>query len=123
MMTVQEIQNGLSQCYGSDILTRHWTGKIVATEGVMWLAQSADAFWLFDLVASYQGNAKALEQCDGFQIWKLTVDLEKKTAVATCHADKGTPPLVRQEIEFTDFPLPEIKLYLSDNILMLPSEY
>jgi hypothetical protein len=26
-------------------------------------------------------------------------------------------------IPFTDFPLPEIKLYVCDNVILLPSEY
>jgi hypothetical protein len=29
---------------------------------------------------------------------------------------------VEQKIEYTDFPLPEITLYLENNTLMLPSE-
>jgi len=28
-----------------------------------------------------------------------------------------------QHIEFTDFPLDEIKFYFADNVILLPSEY
>jgi hypothetical protein len=59
-----------------------------------------------------------------FQIWTLAVDRDKRPmAVAICQADKDAPVLVRQEIEFTDFPLSSIKLYLVDRVLMLPTEY
>ncbi len=36
---------------------------------------------------------------------------------------EGVKPPVIQQIEYTDFPLPEIRLYVCDNVLMLPSEY
>ena len=31
--------------------------------------------------------------------------------------------VLRQEIEYTDFPLSHIKLYLVEKVLMLPNEY
>ena len=37
--------------------------------------------------------------------------------------DRGEPPLVRQAIRLSDFPLDAIKLYVADGVLMLPSEY
>jgi len=37
--------------------------------------------------------------------------------------DTGNPEIVLQKIPFTDFPEGVLKLYLSDGVLMLPSEY
>ncbi len=85
------------------------------------LAEKAGAFWLIDLVASHQTARLRQEE---FQLWILTVDRDNTPmAVATCQADTGKPLLVRQEIDYTDFPLPSIKLYLVDGVLMLPDEY
>ena len=44
-------------------------------------------------------------------------------AVLTCWEDSPTPetkPAIIQQIPFTDFPLPEIKLYVQEKILLLP---
>ena len=85
------------------------------------LAEKAGAFWLIDLVASHQTARLRQEE---FQIWTLIVDRDKiPMAVATCQADTDEPLLVKQEIDYTDFPLPSIKLWLVGGVLMLPNEY
>ena len=55
------------------------------------------------------------------QFWKLRVNPDN-SAVLTCERDKDDVALT-QAIEFTDFPLEEVKLYLSNGVLLLPSEY
>ena len=100
---------------------KHWTGRLTFTDGVKYLAEQAGAFWLIDLVASHQTPRLRQEE---FQIWTLKVDRSKTPmAVATCQADTHAKVLVQQEIEYTDFPLPSIKLWLVDSVLMLPNEY
>ena len=124
MLTQQDtsaLETDLAQFFCTDNWWKHWTGRINYTDGVKFLAEKAGAFWLIDLVASYQGARLRQEE---FQIWILTVDREKTSmAVATCQADTNAPVLVRQEIDHTDFPLPSIKLWLVNGALMLPSEY
>ena len=124
MLTQQdtaELEADLAQFYGTDNWWKHWTGRINYTDGVKFLAEKAEAFWLIDLVASHQTARLRQEE---FQIWTLTVDREKTpVAVATCQADTDAPVLVRQEIGHTDFPLPSITLWLVKGALMLPSEY
>lgn len=116
-----ELDAELPQFSGTDNWWRHWTGRITYTDGVKFLAEKAGAFWLIDLVASHQTARLRQEQ---FQIWILTVDRKRRPmAVATCQADTDKPVLVRQEIGHTDFPLPSIKVYLVDGVLMLPNEY
>ena len=104
---------------GSETIFRHWTAHLVYTEGVQDLAEQASAYWLIDLVASWVRHDALKGQ--EFVVWKLTVtDDHKATAIAE---DGNDRELVRQDIEFTDFPLPEITLYLTDGTLLLPSEY
>ena len=55
------------------------------------------------------------------QFWRLTVNADR-SAVLSCERDQGDIA-VTQEIEFTDFPLPSITLYLQQGTLLLPSEY
>ncbi len=121
--TRDEIEATIGQFTGSQTLTEHWTRKVKYTEGVEYLAESAGAYWLIDVVASYQGHTPALKRCDGFQVWVLDVDLENATGVVTCIPDTDCPPVVTQAIEYTDFPLASIKLWLVGDVLMLPTEY
>lgn len=59
---------------------------------------------------------------EGFQVWTLQVNLEQSTAKLTC--DNGNGRIVYQkEIGHTDFPLAEIKIYVANNVILLPSEY
>jgi hypothetical protein len=45
-------------------------------------------------------------------------------ASATLRCDDGNDNLLfEKSIEYTDFPEPGIKLYYTDNVIMLPSEY
>jgi hypothetical protein len=116
-----ELECDLAQFCGTENWWRHWTGRITFTDGVKYLAEKAGAFWLIDLVASHQTARLRREE---FQVWILAVDRDRAPmAVATCQADTDTTVLVRQEIEYTDFPLPSIKLWLVDGVLMLPGEY
>jgi hypothetical protein len=55
------------------------------------------------------------------QFWKLKVN-EDRSAILTCERDNDDVALT-QTIEFTDFPLSEVKFYLTHSVLMLPTEY
>ncbi len=119
-MDPEILKQSLNQFTGTENYYRHWTGLIVFTDGVKYLADKAGAYWLIDLIASWQVRSK-VKKCP-FQIWELKVN-EDRTAVATMREDSDQPEVVRQEIPYTDFPLEKIKLYLVDGVLMLPSEY
>ena len=105
----------LSQFIGTENYYRHWTGHGVYTDGVKYLAEKAGAYWLIDAVLSYRRR-------EPFQLWTLKKD-DDNTAVLTMQEDSGEPTKVSQEIPFTDFPLDQIKLYLIDGVILLPSEY
>jgi hypothetical protein len=121
--SADEIRTGLAHCIGSQDLFAHWTKRLNYTEGVQYLAESAGACWLIDVVASYQHYA-SVRRCGDFQLWELRLTPGRKNmAVVTCRADTNARPVVTQRIPYTDFPLPEgIKLYVRDGVLMLPSE-
>jgi hypothetical protein len=112
----------LQQFTGSETLYKHWLG-LHFTEGVKYLADQAECYWLLDAIASHQPDLKPDPDLKHFQVWLLQVDCHR--GLLTCWSDspgQGNPS-VYQGIEFTDFPLPEIKLYLSEGVLLLPSEY
>jgi hypothetical protein len=43
-------------------------------------------------------------------------------ATPTCDDSNGNI-VYRQELDYTDFPLPAITLYFTDKVILLPSEY
>ncbi|MDD4183068.1 MAG: hypothetical protein PHT53_04540 [Candidatus Omnitrophica bacterium] len=112
------LREELNQFTGTENYYKHWLGKIVYTDGVKYLADKAEAHWLIDLIASYQPTIKNVP----FQVWVLKVNADKSAEV-TMHADADKPALIRQAIKYTTFPLDEIKLWLIDGVLILPSEY
>ena len=89
----------------------------IITDGIKSVADAAGAYWLLDVIGSYQHDPK-LDKA--FQVWVLTVDLKKCTGVVRGFNDSTL--IITQEIEYTDFPLEEIKLFLMDGVILLPNE-
>ena len=91
--------------------------KLVMTDGVYQLCNDAQCFWLMDVIGSYQHKLLPKED---FQVWRLTVKDRSGVVVAT---DGNAKELARQEIEYTDFPLDEIKFFVQYNgELQFPSK-
>jgi hypothetical protein len=93
--------------------------KILATDGVLYVAQEGGAFWLMDAIASHQHTPNVRRE--EFQVWRLNVAPDK-TAVLT-GTDGNENEIARQEIECSDFPDSFVEIWLTDNVLLLPSEY
>ena len=112
----------LEQFTGTERYYKHWLG-ILYTDGVKYLAEEAGAYWLIDAIASWQASPKVKRDrmLQRIQFWKLRVNPDN-SAVLVCERDSDDVALT-QEIEYTDFPLESVTLYLSECVLMLPSEY
>ena len=89
------------------------------TEGIKHLAEEAGAYWLLDHIFAHQNSALLKEQ--RFQTWKLWVTEDHKAQITV--TDGNDRELEFFRIEFTDFPLKSITLWLVDQTLLLPSEY
>jgi len=85
------------------------------TDGIKWLADQCGAYWLLDAIFSYGTTGS-------FELWKL-VKHEDCSATLTMTDDANQPEKIKQKIEYTNFPLDEIKLYKCSNVLMLTGEY
>lgn len=96
--------------------------RILLTDGVKYLADEAEAYWLLDAIVSYQNDrrVKSNRMLREIQFWELKV--KDGRGELTCVEDSGRPPVIRQEVAWTDFPLESVKLYLENGVLMLPSE-
>jgi hypothetical protein len=93
--------------------------KFIYTEGVKYLAENAQAYWLIDYIFSYQ--TLKLLQTHPFQVWKIKV-AENNTAIITVE-DGNKQVLKTFKLDYTDFPLEEFSLWFIEGTLLLPSEY
>jgi hypothetical protein len=97
-------------------ITRHH----VLTDGTKYLAEEGRCFWLMDAIASHLTPSYD----DHFAVARLVVN----GSSAVLSLDDGNDNVfATQAIEYTDFPLSEIKLYCSFDgthwVIMLTSEY
>ena len=127
-MTKNEISNSelgarldseLANFTGTENHYRHWLG-ILFTDGVKFLADRAGAYWLIDAIASWQPEIPRAER--EFQLWELTVG-EDRSATLEVRPDSDQPAIINQRIQYTDFPLRLIKLYVENGVILLPSEH
>lgn len=125
-MQSNDIRTQLAQFTGSATFTRHaLIPRMLMTEGIVYLASAAAAHWLTDAIGSYLLDLRAQQEL--FQVWRLAVDTQSCRAVLTMTDGNGSDPIIAQQIDYTDFPLPQIDLWLvADDehwVLMLPTEY
>ncbi|MFN3634355.1 MAG: DUF6876 family protein [Rhizobium rhizophilum] len=110
----------LAHFTGSETWYRHGLARnVLYTDGAQHVAETGGAYWLIDEIAF--GQAEPGVAAEEFQVWTLTV-AANKTATLTC--DDGNDRIVfSKQIEFTDFPLDDIRFYFINNTILLPSEY
>ena len=100
---------------------RHGINRnVLYTDGAQHVAEHGGAYWLLDEIAIIQPYNQHVA-AEEFQVWKLAVHPDR-TATLTC--DDGNGNIVfTKKIEHTDFPLDEITLYFTNDVIHLPSEY
>jgi hypothetical protein len=115
-------QSDLDQFTGTEQWHRHWLGKVTFTDGAKYLFDNAGAYWLLDEIVLEQSSRRV--KAEEFQVWKLIREVGELKSGATLTCDDGDGHVVlTKRIPYTDFPLAEIKLYFTDGVILLPSEY
>ncbi len=119
--TAQKLKMNLQRFSGTDHWYKHQLSPLTYTDGVKYLAETAQCYWLIDIVASLYAHPSKLMQKQEFLTIKLIVNPESNNAVFT--ADDGNDTILyTQHIPFTDFPLEKIVLFCINGVLLLPSE-
>lgn len=129
MKTKQEILAELPNFYETDQWHRYSPvlfPNVLLTDGALFIAESCDAYWLMDVISSHLPSVK-----DTFAIAQLfRVNYYGRSDAATFYIVDDVPPnttWAEQDVEYTDFPLDEIKFYVSYDgenwVILLPSEY
>ena len=113
------IEASLAQCTGSE--NYHYNSicrnsGIVYTEGIRQLAMMSDSWWLIDAIASHQPQCRRDPQLSQIQFWSLNVN--DGAGVLNCERDEGDLAF-KQDIPMTDFPLPEIKIWLESGMTII----
>ena len=109
--------DALRQFTGTEQWYRHLSGYLY-TDGVRYVAQAGEAYWLIDKILLTTSVKKDLQE---FGAWKLTVN-EDKSAILVCE-DGNYHELYREKIDWTDFPLNTIELWFENGVLILPGEH
>jgi len=119
-----ELLSELRSFSGGDSYTKAGFPPVLITDGVEYLCEKAQSWWLVDAIASHQASRRVA--AEEFQVWNLK---NNRSGGALLSADDGNGnKIASQRIPYTDFPLPAIKLYCVRNreqlpIVMLPNEY
>ena len=113
-------KSNLAQFTGTTKYFRHPIARtILITEGVKYVADTGAAYWLVDEIVFAQ--AIKYVAAEEFQYWTLTVSPDH-SAILEC-GDGNRNIVFNKSIPFTDFPLDEISIYYTNNVILLPSEY
>lgn len=123
-MNEVELRQELKLFHGTSMYHKHlFPGKspIILTDGCKYIRDECKANWLFDAILSYQDD-KLLKKVH-FQIWELQQLRKDLTWLLTCKEDTNRKPLISQYIEFSDFPLDYIRIWVIGSIALLPTEY
>jgi hypothetical protein len=94
------------------------------TDGVRFLATETKAYWLLSLIESFYAHKARFIQKNDFLTIKLTTLINEPYPTGLLRFEDGNYNIIHAyAIDSTTFPIDELKLFLIDNVLLLPSEY
>jgi len=120
-LTKEEFTLGLKQFIGTQYYWEHFIPgalRLKLTDGCNFVRQEASAFWLFDMIASYQYDDRI--NLYPFQIWQLTQ--KEDHWLLECRGDEGQSMLTHR-LDYSDFPIDHIEIWVLDGVALLPSGY
>lgn len=118
-MDKAELQHKLKQFYCTNKYHRYGL-ELFLTDGVKFLADNAECYWLLDVINSYNMTEPKVQN-EGFQVWKC-VRIKDYEFMVTC-TDGNKKVLTEQRIPFSDLILDEVTIWKEDDTLILPSEH
>lgn len=120
-LTASQLDSELRQYTGTEQWYRHGLNKqMLYTDGVEFFAENAGehgAYWLLDIVATEYWPLLKKEPF-------LTIFVTVQNNAAKIEVTNGNERILKtRELEYTDLQEGVWKFYLTDNVLLLPSEY
>ncbi len=105
---------------GSEHYYKSTFGKLNLTDGINFLRNKLNCYWLIDIIESVQHLNKIQENKE-FILWKIEV--KDGGFIVTSRSDTNTPILYKQKGTYTDFKLNEFEFYQVGDVILLKSEY
>ena len=124
-MQSKQIQEHLQRFCGSETAYTIPMFNIRYTEGVKYLAEAAQCYWLITDAAVITKNLKHKSYFLVIYFKRFSKEVQArfhKEAQIT-YADGNGTILFQQDYELTDLPLDELRLFFVEDMLMLPNEY
>jgi len=96
-------------------------GSLNLTDGIQFLREKANCYWLIDIVESVQHMPK-VKANNSFLVWMIEVCEDKSWKVSAWEDLPGECVYI-QEGSYTDFPFDQFEFYQEGNVLLLKSEH
>ncbi len=111
----------LNHFIGSQCFYKHAiVDTVTYTEGVKFVGEAGQAYWLIDDIAIAQGEPLVAK--NEFQVWTLTVNPDH-SATLICQDGNNDKPIHSIQYSYTDFPMEQITLYFYNDTILLPTEW
>lgn len=117
-MTSDDLKLSLQHFIGTETWWRHPINRnLLYTDGVKFFASNAGAYWFLDIVATELAPQQGQHPF-------MHITLRVKDEKANITVDNGDCLILfEKKIGYTDCPEGDWEFYLTDNVLLLPSEY
>jgi len=116
---LRDLENftGTENYYKSDF------GKLNYTDGIQYLREKINCYWLFNIVESVQ-YIQEIQENKEFIVWLIEVKKDKSFVVSAWNDTPYKSELLyKQEGKYTDFILKDFEFYQEGNVILLKSEH
>ena len=122
---VNEIKEGLQHFHGTEIFYQIPLLRTRFTDGLKYLADVADCFWLITDTSVIAKNLKDRSEFITIDFKRFSKEKQEITGYEAeiMYTDGNDTVLEKQYYRVTDFPLDELRLFFVNDTLMLPGEY
>ena len=119
--TMGQLADNLKQFNNGTNEWHRWSAlfQMTITDGVKYLADEGGAYWLLDLIASHAVKLNAYGH--EFICANVTVTPDNKCKVIM--EDGNDNVIGKQDVGYTDLEEGTYKLWITDGVILLPSEY
>ena len=114
MESPEKIKENMSNFIGTESYHNIGYKDLVLSDGAKYISDSCECYWLLDIINSYQFKIFMGQYGDDvryMQFWKLK-KIKNNKWIVTCDDGNGNIKIT-QKIDFSDFPLDEINLWVS----------
>ncbi len=98
-------------------------GIMKYTDGIKYVADEGKAYWLIDAIESHLMTNKKLRTERMKSLTVVMLEKNDDDSALLSFGDGDGNLIAKQEIPYTDFPEQKIKFYLSNGVLLLPTEW